>query len=306
MANTKKRNKIRLTPGEVVFNCINYLLLTLLMLICLYPLYQVVVDSISGPGAVMRSNGMLLWPRDVQFDAYKIVFSNPNLRTGFANTLFYMFFGTGFQFINICMAAYTLSKKNLMLKKGLMIYFTITMYIGGGIIPFFLLINKLGLMNSRWVLIIPFGYNVWDTIVMRTNFNNIPDGLREAAVIDGASDFTILLRVLMPLSGAVSAVILLWGAVGYWNMWFEPMIYLTERSKYPIQSILREILIDANAQLMAGSGQTTVKFDASDKSAANTLVKYANIVVCTVPILVVYPFAQKYFIKGVMIGSLKG
>ena len=130
--------------------------------------------------------------------------------------------------------------------------------------------------------------------------------LYEAATIDGASDFTILFRVLLPLSGAVIAVLVLFSAVGYWNMWYEPMIYLTKRSQYPIQSVLREILIDSNAQMMAGAGKVQIKMDTSKNKAVQTLVKYANIVVCTVPILVVYPFAQKYFVKGVMIGAVKG
>ena len=193
-----------------------------------------------------------------------------------------------------------------MLKKPIMIYFSITMYFSGGLIPTFLLINQLGLMNTCWAILLPGACSVWDIIIMRTQFVSVPDGLKEAATIDGASDFTILFRVLLPLSGAVIAVLVLFSAVGYWNMWYEPMIYLTKRSQYPIQSVLREILIDSNAQMMAGAGKVQIKMDTSKNKAVQTLVKYANIVVCTVPILVVYPFAQKYFVKGVMVGSLKG
>ena len=188
-----------------------------------------------------------------------------------------------------------------------MLYFTITMYFGGGIIPYFLLINQLGMMNSMWVLIIPNAVNVYNMIIMRTQFVNLPDDLREAATLDGAGDLRLLWSVLLPLSGAVSAVLILFTAVGYWNMWFDPMIYLTKRSMYPIQSILREILIDNASIASAGRGNAQVKLiKNADQSAVNALIKYANIVVCTVPVLCVYPFAQKYFVKGVMVGSLKG
>ena len=193
-----------------------------------------------------------------------------------------------------------------MLKKPIMIFFAITMYFGGGLIPSFLLVNKMGLMDTCWAILLPGACNVWNIIIMRTQFVNIPDGLKEVATIDGASDVTILFRILIPLSGAVIAVLVLFSAVGYWNMWYEPMIYLTKRSQYPIQSVLREILIDSNAQMMAGAGKTQIKLSNTKDPAIQTLVKYANIVVCTIPILVVYPFAQKYFVKGVMVGSLKG
>ena len=226
--------------------------------------------------------------------------------TGFKNTLFYIVVGTSLVLFTTATGAYVLSKKNVMLKKPIMIYLTITMYFGGGLIPGYLLINNLHLMNTPWAILLPGAFSVWDIIIMRTQFANIPDALKEAAVIDGASDFTILTRILLPLSGAVIAVLVLFSAVGHWNEWFSPMLYLTERSKYPIQSVLREILIDNSSQMMAGAGKIQTRFDAKNNAAAKTLVKYANIVVCTIPILVVYPFLQKYFVNGVIVGSLKG
>lgn len=295
----------RRSAGDIALDVTNYVLLSLLALICLFPLYQVAVVSISDPLIVMQKNGMLFWPEGLNVDAYKIVFSNRNIATGFLNTLFYIVVGTGFRFLTTVTAAYTLSKRNLMLKRPIMVYFTVTMYFGGGIIPFFLLINKMGLMNTPWAILLPGAVSVWDIIIMRTQFNNIPDGLKEAATIDGAGDFTILFRILIPLSGSVIAVLVLFSVVGYWNMWYEPMLYLTKRSMYPIQSVLREILIDSNAQMIAGAGQQ-VKHTGSTNAAAQTLIKYASIVVCTVPILLIYPFLQKYFVKGVMVGSLKG
>lgn len=300
------RNRIKKTPGDIIMDTIIYILLMLLALVCLYPLYQVVVVSFSDPNIVQKKNGMLLMIEGFQTDAYKMVFSNKNIATGFKNSIFYIVVGTALQLLTTVTASYVLSKKNAMLKKPIMIYFSITMYFGGGLIPSFLLINQLGLMNTCWAILLPGACSVWDIIIMRTQFVSIPDGLKEAATIDGASDCTILFRILLPLSGAVIAVLVLFSAVNYWNMWYEPMIYLTKRSQYPIQSVLREILIDSNAQMMAGAGKTQIKMDVSKNKAIQTLIKYANIVVCTVPILVVYPFAQKYFVKGVMVGSLKG
>ena len=303
---TKHSNRIKKTSGDIVMDVVIYILLTLLALICLYPLYQVVVDSFSDPNIVMKKNGLLFKIEGFQVDAYKMVFSNKNIATGFKNSLFYIVAGTGIQFLTTVTAAYVLSKKGAMLKKPIMIFFAITMYFGGGLIPSFLLVNKMGLMDTCWAILLPGACNVWNIIIMRTQFVNIPDGLKEVATIDGASDVTILFRILIPLSGAVIAVLVLFSAVGYWNMWYEPMIYLTKRSQYPIQSVLREILIDSNAQMMAGAGKTQIKLSNTKDPAIQTLVKYANIVVCTIPILVVYPFAQKYFVKGVMVGSLKG
>ena len=300
----KKHSKAN--PGDRILDSVIYLALILLAIVCLYPLYQVLVGSISDPAVVMKKNGLLLLPEGIHFDAYRIVFSNQNIATGFLNTIFYIVVGTSLQFLTTVMSAYVLSKKNVMLKKPIMVYFTITMYFGGGIIPFFLLINQMQLMNTPWAILLPSACSVWNIIIMRTQFTNIPDGLKEAAMIDGASDFTILCRILIPLSGSVIAVLVLFSAVHYWNMWYEPMIFLTERAKYPIQSVLREILIDSNNQMMAGAGNVQTRFNVKTNSAAQTLVKYANIIVCTVPILLVYPFLQKYFVKGVMVGSLKG
>ncbi len=301
----KKKNHIR--SGSLVADVFIYALLAFLSIIFIYPLYQVIVNSISDPAVVATRNGLLLWPTGIQFDAYRVVFRNKNLWTGFKNTLVYMVLGTSLQYFVTLITAYALSLKDLRFKKGLMIYFTITMYFGGGIIPYFLLITRLGLMNSMWVLIIPQACNVWNIILMRTQFVNLPGELKEAATIDGAGDVTMLFRIMLPLSGAVSAVLILFTAVGYWNMWFDPMIYLTKRSMYPLQSVMREILIDNAAVAKAGAAGSNVKINRDvNQAAVNALIKYANIVVSTVPILCVYPFAQKYFVKGALVGSLKG
>ncbi len=302
---TKNKNTIK--NGSAVADAIIYIVLALFSVIFFYPLYQVIICSFSDPSTVVAKNGLLFWPVGFQTDAYQIVFQNKNIWTGFRNTLLYMFLGTTFQYIVSLLASYTLSIKDLAGKKWIMIYFMIPSYFGGGLIPYFLLINQLGLMNSIWVLVIPYAINTYNIIIMRTHFNNLPDGLREAAIIDGAGDVTLLFKILLPLSGAVTAVLILYSVVMYWNMWYDPMLYLTKRSMYPLQSIMREILIDNSTVSRAGAGNVQTKLDHNpDKAAVSQLIKYANIVVTTVPILCVYPFAQKYFIKGVMIGSLKG
>lgn len=302
----KRAGHIQRSLTERICYALILVCLTALTLICLYPFYQVLVCSVSDPNIVMRKNSLLLWPEGFQLDAYRLVLQNKNLRSGFINTLRYLTLGTALQYLITTLAAYPLSLKDAMLKRPLMIYMTITMYFSGGLIPYYLLVNQLGMINTIWVLTVPGAISVWNCIIMRTQFLSIPSSLREAAIIDGAGDFTVLFRVMIPLSKAVSAVLILFTAVGYWNMWFDPMIYMTDRSGYPIQTILREILIDSNEQTFSGAGQSASNLIRNDLEAAKTLTKYANIIVCTVPILCVYPFAQKYFVKGVMVGSLKG
>ncbi len=303
----KKHKKMSLS--DLVFDGVNYTFLILLSILCFFPFYQVVVVSISDPAVVMKKNAMLIIPEGIQFDAYRMVFANTNIISGFKNTIFYIVVGTCLGLFTTITSAYILSKQNVMFKRPIMFYFAFTNYFSGGLIPTYLLVSKMHLVNTPWAILLPGMVAVWDIIIMRTQFVNIPNELKEAAMIDGASDVTILTRILLPLSGAVLAVFLLFFAVGYWNMWFEPMIYLTKRSQYPIQSVLREILIDNDSQMMAaGSGNAAVqhKLDFKTNSAAKILLKYANIVVCTAPILAIYPFVQKYFVKGVILGSLKG
>ena len=296
---------IKETRGDKVFNIVNLILVTLCVLLVLYPLYFILIASFSNPNLVAAGE-VWFYPREMTLDAYRTVFKNKDIVIGYLNTIFYAVFGTLFSLAMTLTSAYALSKRHFIGRNIIMFFFAFTMYFGGGLIPSFLLVNKMGLMDTCWAILLPGACNVWNIIIMRTQFVNIPDGLKEVATIDGASDVTILFRILIPLSGAVIAVLVLFSAVGYWNMWYEPMIYLTKRSQYPIQSVLREILIDSNAQMMAGAGKTQIKLSNTKDPAIQTLVKYANIVVCTIPILVVYPFAQKYFVKGVMVGSLKG
>lgn len=296
--------KIKKTPLEMFGITIVYCILILLTIAFIMPLYQVIIASISDPRVVIQEKGILWTPVKIHFEAYKLVFSNPNIVIGFKNTIIYLVFGTAYEYTITILSSFLLAKDKVLLKKPIMLYFIITLYFGGGLIPFYLLLNGLGLMDKRLALIIPYGVNVWNIIIMRTHFKSIPKSLGEAAYIDGASDFWVLFRVFVPLSGAVSAVLILFTAVGYWNMWFEPMVFLKDRAKYPLQSMLREILID-NKQAMAGAAKGQISPGIRRSFFFETQVKYANIVVSTVPILVLYPFLQKYFVKGVMLGSLK-
>ena len=310
MSTLNKHNNpthIKRSVGERIAYFFIIAILVLLSLICIYPLYQVLVCSVSDPNVVLRKNSLIFWPEGFHLNAYRVVMSNRNIRSGFINTFKYLALGTFLQYFITTLAAYPLSLRDAKLKRPLMIFMTITMYFSGGLIPYFLLVNQLGMMNTIWVLTLPGAINVWNCIIMRTQFLSIPSSLKEAALIDGAGDFTMLFRIMLPLSKAVTAVLILFTAVGFWNMWFDPMIYMTDRSSYPIQTILREILIDSNDQVFSGAGQNVgTQMINDDLESAKTLTKYANIIVCTVPILCVYPFAQKYFVKGVMIGSLKG
>jgi len=301
--------KIKYTAGERVFLGFIYIFLILLNIAFLYPLFQTAVISISNPREVLATNGLMLLPRGIHLDGYRVAFSNPNLWSGVYNTFFYVIFGTLFIMLITVLAGYTLSLRDAMLKKPIMIYLTITMYFSGGLIPFFLLISQLGLLNSRLVLIIPYGVNVWNIIIMRTQFRNLPDELKDAAIIDGANDFRMLFQIFIPLSKAVLAVLILFSVVSYWNMWFEPMIFLNDRSLYPLQSILREILIDVNERVMAGAqGGPGARIDRTlmGNIGFRRVVQSAFIMISTLPILFVYPFAQRFFVKGVMVGSLKG
>lgn len=296
---------MRQTSGEKLFGVFNNFLLILLVIMCVYPFVFVLFSSFSDPHLLMAHSGILLKPLGFSLKGYKLVLNNPNILSGYMNTIFYVVAGTAINLVFTTLGAYCLSRKGLLWGKAMMFIVTFTMFFHGGLIPTYLLVKSLGLLNTRWALLLPGAIWVWNLIVMRTSFKAIPASLEESARIDGANDITILVKIIVPISTAVMAVMVLFYSVGHWNSWFSAMIYLRDRAKYPLQLILREILIANDTSRMASA-------DISDPTALGTdlaardLVQYATIIVATVPILFVYPFAQKYFIKGVMIGSLKG
>ena len=283
------------------FDVFNYVFLFLLSLIFLYPMWYVLVGSFSDPAKLFVFRGFLWKPLGFSLLGYKAAFNNPNVLTGYANTLFYVIVGTVMNVFFSALGAYTLSRPKLMFKKLFTLMVVFTMYFSGGMIPTFMVVKGVGLYNSRLALILPGLVSTWNMIVMRTSFRAIPASLEESARLDGAGEFTVLFRIVIPCAKATIAVMVLYYAVDHWNSWFNAMIYLQDRKKYPLQLFLREILlISINNAASAEAG------DASDALYMDTLVKYALIIVSTVPILCIYPFVQKYFMKGVMMGSVKG
>ena len=288
------------TFGSRMFTAVNACLLVLLTLLFLYPMWYVLMGSFSDPFQLFTSNDLLLVPKGFSLRGYEQVFKNPNILRGYGNTLFYLSVGTVLNLLATSLGAYVLSRPDLMLKRFFTLMVVFTMYFGGGLIPTFLVVKGMGLYNSRFAVILPALVGTWNMIVMRTSFKALPASIEESAKIDGANDVTILFRIILPCAKATVAVIILYYAVGYWNNWFSAMIYLKDKSKYPLQLFLREILL-ANTS----NGATAEGFEESDMLYLEDLVRYATIIISTVPILCAYPFCQKYFMKGVMMGSVK-
>lgn len=272
----------------------------LMMIVTFYPLLYVAFASISKPSMLIQHRGLLLIPLGLEFGSYGLVFKNPMISKGYINTIFIVLTGTTVNLLMTSLGAYVLSRKGVYWKKLFMIIIVFTMFFGGGLIPTYLLVKNLGLTNTRWALIIPNAISTYNMIIMRTSFMSIPDSLEESARIDGAKDFTILFKIVLPLSMPVIAVMILFYGVGHWNSWFNAMIYLRNRQLYPLQLILREILISSDTT------QMLTNISGLDQEPVQETVKYATIVIATLPILTIYPFLQKYFVKGVMIGALKG
>lgn len=287
--------------GESIFNIFNVLFMLFMVVITLYPFLYVIMSSLSDSHRLVSHSGPLLLPKGFTFSAYERVFMNPNVLTGYRNTLLIVFMGTIANLFMTCLGAYVLSRKGVRWAKYVTLLIVFTMFFSGGLIPMYLLVNNwLHLSNNLLALIIPGVISTWNLIILRTSFESIPENLIESARMDGANDFVILFRVVIPLSMSVMAVMILFYGVAHWNAWFGSMIYLRNRSLFPLQLILREILIQNSTAGMASDAS------AVDAEAVGESIKYATIVVATLPILLVYPFLQKYFVKGVMIGSIKG
>lgn len=294
-----KAMKIKRSRGERIFSVCNYVLLTFIMLLCLYPVWYVVVASFSDSNLLMQHTGILLKPLGFSTEAYKKVFQNPMILKGYGNTMFILIVGVVLDLIMTSLGAYFLSRKNVMFKKPIMMFIMFTMFFSGGMIPFYLTLKNLHLTKTLWGLIIPFMISTYNMIILRTSFESLPDSLMEAAQIDGASHLRILTSIVLPLSKAILAVMVLYYGVGIWNSWFWASAILREREQYPLQVVLREILLQNDV------GSMTTGVSVADQEAVGMTIKYATIVVATVPILCVYPFLQKYFTKGVMIGAVK-
>lgn len=283
-----------------VFIVINTFLLASLSFICLAPVIHVLFASMSDPTLLVRNTGILLWPLGFTYRGYELVVGNPNVIAGFLNSIFYVVFGVIINIIMTSMGAYVCSRKNFAMRKAMNFMIVFTMFFSGGLIPFYLLVENIGIANTRWALLLPTAISAFNLIIMRTAFQEIPDSFEESARMDGANDFIILFRIILPLSKAVVAVMVLLYAVFHWNSWFHALIFLRNRSLYPLQLILREILIQNDM------GQVMMVADMADVNLYRPLVRYATIIVAIVPIILVYPFIQNHFVKGVMIGGVKG
>lgn len=291
---------IKQSFGSKVFDIINVLLMILLIVITLYPFYYIIIVSLSDGKAVMK--GLVkLRPVGINFKSYSIVLKDPYIGTAYLNTILYTTFGTFINILFSTLCAYPLSRKNFFGKRIFTVMIVFTMFFSGGLIPTYLTVQKLGMLDTIWALVLPGAINTYNMIIIRTFFQDIPAELHESAYIDGANDIKIFAKIILPLSKPIIATMTLFYAVGHWNSFFSALIYLNEREKYPLQIVLRNMVV--SGELTSQSNQMGA---AADFLAIDTTIKYAIIIVATLPILVVYPFVQKYFVKGVMIGSLKG
>lgn len=290
--------------SDRAFDIINRLLVLLIVIVIVYPLIFVISASISDPVAVSTGR-MWLWPVDITFNGYKRVFQNEAIWLGYRNTIFYTILGTIIHLCVLLPCAYALSRKEVMGKKFILWIILFTMLFNGGLIPTFLVIRSLGMYNTVWAIVIPGVVGAWSILVARTFFQQtIPDQLVEAAKIDGASDFYIFGKIVLPLSAPIIAVMALFHGVSLWNQYFSALIYLQNEKLYPLQLILRHILVVTEIQPDSGGGPGEVESLVEQVKTA-ALVKYAVIIVSSLPLLIIYPFLQRYFVKGVLIGSVK-
>lgn len=291
--------KIKQTRGEQIFEICNLIFLSLVVIVTLYPFYYVVVASISDPARMASHSGLLLKPIGFSMSGYTSVLENPNIFSGYKNTIFYVLVGTCVNLVMTILSAYVLSRKDFLFRRPLSLMVVFTMFFGGGLIPFYLQVQSLGLAGTRWALIFPSAISTYNLLVLRTAFASIPESLEESVRIDGGNDFVLLVRIVVPLSIPTIAIMVLFYGVGHWNAWFHAMVFLRDRSLYPLQLILREILVLSDTTSMT-TGMVV------DREQLGETIKYATIIVTTAPILCVYPFLQKYFVKGMMVGAVKG
>ncbi|MBQ7184752.1 MAG: carbohydrate ABC transporter permease [Clostridia bacterium] len=294
-------NRIRRTKGDIVFDTVNYCVLILAMLLVLYPLYFVAIASFSEP-IMVNTGRVFLLPKSPSLDGYNRIFSNEKIWNGYFNTILYTVAGTALNISLTMTVAYTLTVRRFSLKKILLVYLMIPVYFSGGLIPTFLQVKALGIENTRWALIVLNGLNVMNAIIARSFIrSSVPTELNEAAEIDGCSHFGLFFRIVLPLSKAGIAVLVLYYAVAHWNEYMLALIYLRNPKLYSLQIILREILLQNQAQDFMDD-----IISATEKQRAAELIKYGVVIVSSLPMLILYPFLQKYFVKGTLIGSIKG
>ena len=295
-----KSNK--LLSSDSLFDIFNYALLGIAAFLVLYPLYFIVIASVSDPNAI-NTGRVLFWPVGFNTTGYEKIFADASIWNAYKNTIIYTVVGTAINIVMTMLFAYPLSRKEFFARKGLLFFMMFTMYFQGGLVPTYILMQKMHLYNTRWVMVLLPALNVFNVIICKTNIeNNIPNELYEAASIDGCSHFRFFGTVVFPLSQTIIAVLILYYGVAHWNDYMNGLIYLRSESLYPLQLVLRGILVQnqASADMMGDIENMIAQQEAAE------LIKYGLIIVSSLPVLVVYPFLQKYFAKGVMVGSLKG
>lgn len=296
------------SKGDKLFLISTYIYLCLALAVVLYPLIYILSASISSPQDV-NSGAMWLFPKNMTLDGYKLIFENPKIWSGYLNTIIYTVLGTLLNLAVTLPASYALSRTDFVGRQLFMGIILFTMFFSGGLVPTYLLVKNLGLINSMGALILPVAASVWNIVVARTFFQTtIPKELQEAAHIDGCTNMKLFIRIVLPLSAPIIAVMALFYGVGHWNSYFPSLIYLNDEAKYPLQMVLRQILVlqEMSAETTGAAINGEVAMAMNSKAETASLIKYGVIVVSTLPIVAVYPFLQRYFVQGVMIGSVKG
>lgn len=290
------------TASSRILDIVIYAVLIIMAMIIMYPILNLISISLSSYQAV-SSGSVTFYPKDISFNAYKTIFQAGKIPRGFINSIYYTAAGTLINMLLTCTMAYPLSRKNLLFRKFYTALVLIPMFFNGGLIPTFLLVKNLGLYNTTLAMLLPNAIVINNLIIMRTFFQSIPVDLEEAAYLDGANEVTIFLKIILPLSTAAIATISLFYAVGHWNSWFDALVYLKDAKRYPLQYLIRQIIMEnqMNEELAAAGS-----FDDNFNLVTSDAIKYATLVVSMVPMMLLYPFVQKYFVQGIMVGSLKG
>ncbi|MBR5986666.1 MAG: carbohydrate ABC transporter permease [Clostridia bacterium] len=303
----KTNNRIKRSTGDVIFDVVNIALIVLITLIMIYPMWYVLIVSFASPEEAVRGQ-LYFWPNSFTFEAYQKVFAEKKIWIGYGNTIIYTITHTLYTLALTIPAAYALSKKNMPGRLAITWYFFATMFISGGLIPSYMLNKSLGLINTRWIMIVGMGVGYSNLVITRTYYQtSIPSEVYESAYIDGATEWQTFIKIAMPLSGAIVAVMALYAAVGTWGSWYTAFIYITDQTKWPLQLRLRQILILDSTQSLDLQNMTLEdQMEMQHQAFLVTTMKYAIIFIACLPMLVLYPFVQKHFVKGVMIGSVKG
>ena len=297
---------LKRTRQDVVYDTVIFIILTFILLIVAYPLYFVIISSFSDPVAVAGGK-VVFHPIGFTLDGYKEVFKTSTVMRGFANSLLYTALGVSVNLIVTMPTAYALSRKDFLLRKPITLFYMVTMFVGGGMMPTYIVIRDTGLLDTMWALILPGALGVYNMIVARTFFTtNIPQELMEAAKLDGCGNTRFFFYIVLPLSGAITAILFLYYGVGHWNSYFSALLYINDRSKWPLQLELRNILL-LNSVNTTSKVMTEAELREKERlEALKEMMKYSLIIISSIPVLVIYPFVQRHFVKGVMIGSVKG